>query len=159
MTTINANTRRAAFGQVDPFHDLLPTLARGLDVRDIFQQLSIVASRIVPHDEANLAALMEDGAGVQLYIATGDSPPEVRRLEEPTSIVVADEPRLIDIVPGPERGLRSGLSVPVRIEDRLVGVFALFSRRPQAYSDHDLTHAERLAGAAAVADWLRVTGS
>jgi hypothetical protein len=62
------------------------------------------------NDEANLAALTEDGAGVQLYITTGDSPPEVRRLEEPTAIVVAAEPRLIDIVPGPERGLRSGLS-------------------------------------------------
>ena len=38
--------------QLDAFHELLPTLARALDVRDIFQQLSTVASRIVPHDEA-----------------------------------------------------------------------------------------------------------
>jgi transcriptional regulator with GAF, ATPase, and Fis domain len=151
MTTNDFSSQRAAFGQVDPFHDLLPTLARGLDVRDIFQQLSIVASRIVPHDEANLAALTEDGAGVQLYITGGDTPPEVRRLEETTAIADANQPRLLDIVPGPERGLRSGLSVPVRIEDRLVGVFALFSRQPQAYSDHDLTHAERLAGYLAVA--------
>ena len=149
--TIDVTTQGAAFGHVDPFQDLLPTLARGLDVRDIFQQLSLVASRIVSHDEASLAALTEDGAGVQLYITTGDSPPEVRWLEEPTAMAVADEPRLIDVVPGPERGLRSGLSVPVRIEDRLVGVFALFSQQPQAYSDHDLTHAERLAGYLAVA--------
>jgi hypothetical protein len=40
---------------LDAFHDLLPTLARALDVRDVFRHLSAVADRIVPHDEANLA--------------------------------------------------------------------------------------------------------
>jgi len=62
MTTNDFSTRPTAFGQVDPFQDLLPTLARGLDLRDVFQQLNIVASRIVPHDEANLAVLTDDGA-------------------------------------------------------------------------------------------------
>src|SRR4051812_11696044 len=36
---------------LDAFHALLPTLAQALDVRDIFQRLSAVASEIVPHDE------------------------------------------------------------------------------------------------------------
>jgi hypothetical protein len=40
--------------QLDAFHDLLPTLARGLDVRDIFEQLSAAATRIIPHDTATL---------------------------------------------------------------------------------------------------------
>ncbi len=151
MATIDFSTQGTAFGHVDPFQDLLPTLARGLDVRDVFQQLSIVASRIVPHDEANLAALTDDDAVVLLYVTTGCHPPEVRRLEDTTAIAGAHEPRLLDIVPGPERGLRSGLSVPVRIDDRLVGVFALFSRSPQAYSDRDLTHAGHLAVYLAVA--------
>jgi len=77
MTTINFSTWPAALGQVDRFQDLLPILARGLDVRDIFQQLSLFASRIVPHDEGNLAVLTEDGAGVQLYATTAQGAAEV----------------------------------------------------------------------------------
>jgi len=50
-------------GRTDGFHDLLPALARGLDVRDIFRQLSDVAVRIVPHDEAALllTAILAEG--------------------------------------------------------------------------------------------------
>src|SRR5438445_1778798 len=151
MTTTDFSTQRPALGQVDPFQDLLPTLARGLDVRDIFQQLSIVASRIVPHDEAKLSVLTDDGARVQLYATIRQRAAEVRWLEGTSAIAGTDQPRLLDVVPGPERGLQSGLSVPVRIDDRLVGTFALFSQYPHAYSDVDVIHAERLAIYLAVA--------
>src|SRR5258706_13780001 len=63
----------------------------------------------------------------------------------------AMEPPVLDALPGPARGQRSGLSVPVKIGDRMVGVFALFSREPHAYSTRDLTLAERLGAYVAVA--------
>lgn len=135
----------------DAFHDLLPTLARGLDIRDIFQHLSAVASRIVAHDEANLVLLTEDGSQFRLYASTRDGAPGVVCSDNGRPICDADAPRLLDVVPGPERGLRSGLCVPVAIDDRTVGVFALFSRRPRAYSNLDLMRAERLARYVAVA--------
>ena len=135
---------------LDAFHDLLPALARGLDVRDIFQHLSAASSRIVPHDEANLALLTDDGSHFRLYASTRDGTPEVVCRGKGCPIGDADEPQLLDTVPGPERGLRSGLSVPVRIDDRLAGIFALFSRRVRAYSLNDLFLAERLAGYVAV---------
>jgi hypothetical protein len=47
--------------QLDAFHALLPALAGSLDIRDVFQHLSAVASRIVPHDEANLVLATDDG--------------------------------------------------------------------------------------------------
>jgi hypothetical protein len=47
--------------QLDAFHARLPALANSLDIRDVLQHLSEVASRIVPHDEANLLLLAEDG--------------------------------------------------------------------------------------------------
>jgi transcriptional regulator with GAF, ATPase, and Fis domain len=135
----------------DAFHDLLPAIARALDVRDIFQHLSTVASRIVPHDEANLALVTEDRSQFRLYASTRDGAPEMVCRGKDCPIGEADEPQLFDAVPGPERGLRSGLSVPVRIDDRFVGVFALFSADPRAYSARDLVLAERLAGYVAVA--------
>jgi transcriptional regulator with GAF, ATPase, and Fis domain len=60
------------------------------------------------------------------------------------------EPRLLNTVPGPERGLRSGICVPVFVDDKIVGVFALFSRRADAYSPQDLALVQQLAGYVAV---------
>src|ERR1700674_5680033 len=120
--------------RLEAFHDLLPALARALDIRDVFQHLSDVASRIVPHDEANLALLTEDGSQFRMYASTRNGAPEVVCRGRDCPIGEADEPQLFDAVPGPERGLRSGLSVPVRIDEQMVGVFALFSARPKAYS-------------------------
>jgi transcriptional regulator with GAF, ATPase, and Fis domain len=137
--------------QLDAFHELLPTLARALDVRDIFQRLSTIASRIVPHDEANLALVTEDASTFRLYASTRDGAPEMVCRGKGCPIGDAVAPQLFDQVPGPERGLRSGLSVPVVIDDRMVGVFALFSRHARAYSAADLTLAGRLAGYVAVA--------
>ena len=151
MTTTTAELPRDDVAAPDAFDDLLPALARALDVRDVFQHLSTVASRIVPHDEADLALLTDDGSQFRLYATTNAGAPEVVCRGKDCPIGDADEAQLFDVVPGPERGLRSGLSVPVRIDDRLVGVFALFSRRPRAYSTRELVLAERLAGYIAVA--------
>ena len=63
--------------QLDAFHDLLPALAGSLDIRDVFQRLSEVASRIVPHDEANLLLATDDGTQYRLYASTGDRAPDL----------------------------------------------------------------------------------
>ena len=39
------------------FHDLLRALEGTLDVRSVFRQVSRIATRIIPHDEAALALL------------------------------------------------------------------------------------------------------
>src|SRR3954452_21796554 len=136
---------------LDAFHALLPTLAQALDVRDIFQRLSAVASEIVPHDEANLAIANEDGSQYRLYASTRQGDPELVCPGDHCVIQVPIAPRILDEVPGPARRLHSGITVPVVIDGAVAGVFALFSRRPQAYSPHDLQLVERLAGYVAVA--------
>jgi NAD(P)-dependent dehydrogenase (short-subunit alcohol dehydrogenase family) len=58
----NVATRTESKSQpLEAFHDLLPTLASTLDVAEVFQHLSAIAARVVPHDEAHLALLTEDG--------------------------------------------------------------------------------------------------
>jgi transcriptional regulator with GAF, ATPase, and Fis domain len=137
-------------GVLDAFHDLLPTLARALDVREVFQHLSVVAARIVPHDEANLALLTEDGTHFRLFASTGDGAPELLCREDRCILRDPSQPRVFEAVPGHARGLRSGVSAPVRIDEKLIGVFALLSRRSDAYSTEDLILVERLAGYVAV---------
>src|SRR5258708_32642752 len=58
--------------------------------------------------------------------------------------------RLNSEVPGPARVLRSGVCAPVFISDEVAGVFALFARRPHAYSSEDLALVQRLAAYVAV---------
>ena len=109
---------------VDTFHELLSTLASALDVRDVFRRLSAVAARIVPHDEANLALLTEDGAQFHLFASTRDGEPEL--VCAGGHVVVCDP--LVPCVFNDgfsNRGFRSGLRVPVRIDVTSIGVLAL----------------------------------
>jgi transcriptional regulator with GAF, ATPase, and Fis domain len=149
MTTM-AEPVTTDLNQLDAFHALLPALAGALDVRDVFQHLSTVASRIVPHDEANLVVATDDGTQYRLYASTREGAPELVCRENHSVLREPIAARLMDAVPGPERGLRSGVCAPVLIGDAVVGVFALFSRRPQAYSPQDLGLVQRLAGYVAV---------
>jgi transcriptional regulator with GAF, ATPase, and Fis domain len=136
--------------QLDAFHALLPALAGALDIREVFQQLSAVASRIVPHDEANLVLATDDGAQYRLYASTREGAPELVCRDHHCVLGQPIAAKLMDAVPGPERGLRSGVCAPVLIGDAVIGVFALFSRRPHAYSPQDLVLVQRLAGYIAV---------
>src|SRR5262245_28057283 len=136
-------------GRADGFHDLLPALTRGLDVRDIFRQLSDVAVRIVPHEEAALLLQKTDGQ-FEMFASTG-TPREVVCVHDHARALKTREPQVLDSIPGSPPGLRSGLTVPVGINDQFFGVLALFSQRPQAYSARDLADAERLAAYLALA--------
>src|SRR5258708_9325460 len=149
MTT-TAEPATAALTQLDAFHALLPALAGSLDIRDVFQHLSAVASRIVPHDEANLALASDEGPQYRLYASTRQGAPDIICRQDHCGRQEPIEARLMDPVPGPERGLRSGVCAPVLIGDAVVGVFALFSRQPHAYVPQDLALVQRLASYVAV---------
>ena len=139
--------------QRDAFHELLPALARGLDVRDVFQQLSTAASRIVPHDEAHLVLRVGDTDDFRLYASTGGGH-EIVCAERAAAIHGEDllQPKVHEKpCSGFDSGMQSALTVPVRINDRFFGVFALASRQPHAYSERDIVLAQRLASYLAVA--------
>ena len=51
--------------QSSMFDDLLAVLSRQFEIRDLFQHLTSVIRRVVPHDEARLVLLGEDGASYQ----------------------------------------------------------------------------------------------
>ena len=136
--------------QLSMIDDLLEALSRNDEIRDLFQRLTGVLCRIVPHDEAQLMLVGEDGSPL-LYARTPEGASEGGAGRETMAMLDGDAPRVLDTVPGPDRGLQSGLIVPVRIDDRVVGRLALFSRRAQAYSHQDLVHAARVANCLALA--------
>jgi transcriptional regulator with PAS, ATPase and Fis domain len=135
--------------KLDPYDDLLALMACGLNVPDMFHQFSAVAARVVPHDEARLIVRSDDGSTFDTYATTGGLEEPVCRAEVGPPIDAAEQ--ILDRVPGPEHGLKSGLKVPVRMTDRFVGTLGLFSRQPSAYTADDLQHAQRLASYLALA--------
>src|SRR5258708_13350635 len=102
MTTAEPAT--ADLSQLDAFHALLPALAGSLDIRDVFQHLSAVASRIVPHDEANLALATDDGAQYRLYASTRQGAPDLICREDHCALQEPTAARLTDPVPPPHPG-------------------------------------------------------
>ncbi len=140
-----------AAGDLDAFHELLSTLALALDVRQVFQRLSAIGARIVPHDEANLALLTEDGLHYRLFASTRDGDPELVCAGEHCALHDPSVPRVFHDGFDRARGFQSGLRVPVRVDGSPIGVLALLSRRRDAYADRELTLAQRMADYVAVA--------
>src|SRR5712692_9187713 len=142
MTSLASSTDT---DRAEAFHELLSTLARALDVREIFQRLSAVAGRIVPHDEADLAFLTGDGTRFTLFASTGDGRPE---LVEPGKHCALRDPSVPCIFHdgfGRERGFATGVRVPVLVDGKPIGVLAFLSRQPAAYSERELALAQRIA--------------
>jgi transcriptional regulator with GAF, ATPase, and Fis domain len=131
---------------LEAVHDLLPTLAATLDVGEIFQHLCRVAAQIVPHDEANLALLADDGVRFREYVAGRDE----GRNENLCPLRNLEEAQLVNDIPG-NAPIRAGISAPVRIKDQAFGVFALLAHRPRHYSSEDLAVVQWLA------DYLAIT--
>ncbi|HXW08495.1 MAG TPA: sigma 54-interacting transcriptional regulator [Vicinamibacterales bacterium] len=143
MTLVTGSTPSGSAEQ-DVFDDLLKALACPLDFPGFFQRLSAIAALIVPHDEAELVVLSDGGSECQ-HAPGRNGPPQGAACVVAEMLVDTLEPRLLDLVPGPERGLRSGLAVPIEIDGRVAGALALFSRQPEAYSARELGYAERVA--------------
>jgi len=127
--------------RTDPFHELLLTLAATVDIREVLQQLSETAGRIVPHDEIRLMQLNETG-GYDRY----PSPDTAEPIDYKEDALPAgtSEPALLLTERDRSRGFRSGLRVPVLIDNRPHGLLVLLSRQPDAYSDRELTLATRM---------------
>jgi transcriptional regulator with GAF, ATPase, and Fis domain len=130
--------------QVSVFDEMLAALSRTGDVRELFQQLTAVLAPIVPHDEARLVLRDTDGSAY-LYSRTLDHVSEGIADDVAAAMLETTEPQLLHAVPGPDRGLKRGLAVPVKIDDRIAGVLALFSRNPEGFPASGLRHAQRLA--------------
>ena len=135
----------------ETFHELLSTIGGALDVRDVFQRISKVVARIIAHDEADLALLTEDGDHFRLYASTADPARPDLICSRAHSDFNPAAAALFNDGRGCERGLRSGLRVPVEMEGELIGVLVFLSRSPNAYTEHDLRLAQRVADYLAIA--------
>ena len=153
--------------KLEALAELLPMIARSLDVREVFGRVSEVAKRVLPHDAFALVLLTEDREHVRIYAVSADADftlPEAMPLPaherefllgEPWEFIILDDmpadPRWKDLPPA-RAGYRSSLRVSIRLEDRdLLGGVNFMSREPRAFSADDVPVARRVADCVALA--------
>jgi transcriptional regulator with GAF, ATPase, and Fis domain len=126
------------------FDSLLTAVSRTTDVCDLFQHLSTALCRLIPYDEARLV-LLSEGGSPHRYTRTPDGSCQVSIVTSPPATLDDHRPQVLEVVTEPDHDMQSGLTVPVQIENRIVGALSLLSRNRQAYSESDLLPAQQLA--------------
>ena len=144
--------------------DLLPTLAGALDVREIFERISSIVGRVIPHDMAALAIVSQDKTHLVLHAASHGS-------LRPTTMVPVPEQmqsRLVepwdrwiipDVQDDPETkhgltakaGFRAVLRIAIREGSALTAMLEFSSRTPGVYDDRFVPVARRVADHIAIA--------
>ncbi|HEY3169458.1 MAG TPA: sigma 54-interacting transcriptional regulator [Thermoanaerobaculia bacterium] len=139
---------------------LLPTLSKALDIRDVFDQLSVAVGGILPHDRMALGLFSEDRKTVRIHAYTGERVPDM-----PETICIEGDPHAdtdwsfflvrdlrqesrccgakYDVMK--EEGMRALLRVPVRLEGEIVGGLNFLSKTVGQYREEDADIARRIA--------------
>ena len=134
-----------ADGSLQILNELLVLVSRKLEVRELFAQMSAAFRRVLQFDEARLALLEGEGAP-SVYVCSEDGTLQ-DTVEDTAHVLAGAEPQLLDVAPASGDDLPIGLKVPVRSDDRVVGMLALSSRNPAGYTPADLLVAQWLANA------------
>lgn len=145
---------------------LVPTLARALDVRDVFDQVSAIADKVLPHDRMSLGLLSDDRKSVRIYAMSGAPVPDLPEsfpLAEEDQMkrdwdfqIVADvaseiDPRNPKCAILLREGIQSMLRVPIRLEGKVFGGLVFHSKSKNRYREEDVEIANRVADQVALA--------
>jgi transcriptional regulator with GAF, ATPase, and Fis domain len=139
--------------------DLLATVTDTGDLRDVFDRVSAVAQKVLPHDAVALPVLLPDGR-LRVYASSGAAFPDV--VEIPQALRKTDDweydlvPDLqadpdAHVIPPARLGYRASLRVPLKLGGRLAGALDFLSFTPSLYSEADLPVARRIADRVALA--------
>ncbi len=108
-----------------------------------FRALSAFAALIVPHDEVCLAIWASERCPLPLVLTTGDAVRNIHKESSPPTD--KDVARLMNQDEIASYGFSSGIQLPVRVTNRVVGFLTLLSRQSRAYGEDLLFKSRALA--------------
>jgi len=122
----------------------------------VFDRLSAIARKVLPHDMVLMAVATPDGRHARTYACSGDNPFQVSDVWEiPPEIL--EHPEFPDEIcddmsahpiwrryDAPQRGYRSAIHLMVRLDGALAASLAFFAFASAAYTDADLLVARRI---------------
>src|SRR5581483_9799280 len=132
--------------------ELLPTLTTVIDLRSVFERVSEIVRRVIPHDALGLPILTEDRQHVGPWATVGLAPGTFRPIQplpagarylfdQPWEYEIFDDvtrAQAIGATPYSEMPYRSMMRVPVRLQGRIEGALVIFSKAPATYSTADV---------------------
>ncbi len=146
-------TRTAALGLLD---DLLTTLIDTGDLPDVFDRVSAIARRVLPHDTLLLIVGLPGRRRAKLYASSGaGATPFPDEYDVPSEIVADREwdAEVIDDLSrhpiwrheeGAKRGYHSCIELAIRVDGELIAVMAFVSFKRGLYKEADLLVARRI---------------
>jgi len=164
--SVNSSGLGAAPRADDALLAALAEIARAaagtLEIREIFEKVSAIVARVLPHDRLSLGLLNEDRTEVRIHALTGLpisglperirlGPQELNRREWDYEILGDIPAELSPDSPRRELlsrdGIRSFLRVPIFFEGRwqVAGGLAFMSRTPHLYREEDVPAARFVA--------------
>ncbi len=169
---VEALRERAA--NLEMLDGLLKTLSDVLDIRDVFDRVSEIAAKVLPHDAVAVTELSygpteagryrsKAGDRVRWYASKGlgDLPvpfetpvPDPQLLTGPWDFVLMDDIADVPLYsesPGIKAGMHSALLMPVRLEGHLHGGLNFYSRTRGHFTRDDVLVARRIADHIALA--------
>ena len=156
-----AEELRARTTNLELLDELLATVTDSGELPEVFERISAIARKVMPHDGLGLPVLLPDGRHVRRYASSGLKIVEtLESIEVPEAFLRPDwEYDLIDDVtvhPEPHNqlaasiGFRSALRVPIRLDGRLAAFLAFVGKAPSAFKPADILIARRIATRLAV---------
>jgi len=148
--------------RLDRAAELLPALLHVLDVREVFEPLSLVARQSLPHDVL-LVIIFKEGLSKFAIFARSDRGFEIGPVLPnvyPAAAIQAWEFAIVDDqtlhplerdAPATKMGMRSSLRFPIRFDDRVIGGIGFLSRERGRFTTADVAVGRRLADHVAVA--------
>jgi len=135
---------------------LLAQLTDSGDLRDVFERISVIARKVLPHDALGFPVILPDGLHWRRYAATGIGVTEVPDdLQLPDEVLRPDwEYDLVaDVTQREEQhnrlitglGFRSALRVPVKLDGKMAGMLAFLSKDFGTFKQPDILVARRIA--------------
>jgi transcriptional regulator with GAF, ATPase, and Fis domain len=152
-----AAARERRLTRIDALSEMPRALSGALDLRDVFDQLSAIARRVLPHDSAFVMIISDDRRRVRLHALSVPADwrlPE--EIENPYPHAMTDgwdfavhhdlsaDPVERDLA-GSRAGLRSAIRLPFRLDGRVAGALVLSSFQPNQYHVTDVPIARRIA--------------
>jgi transcriptional regulator with GAF, ATPase, and Fis domain len=147
---------QAQAANLELLDDLLAALTDAAPLSEMFDRISVIAKKVIPHDAILLPVRLPDGIHARAYASSGVAAglvPEV--IPIPPAFLAPDwEYEIVDdaaVDPAAHNqrmaanGFRSGLRVPIRIDGTFAAGLAFSAREPGVYTPGDVLAARRMA--------------
>ena len=159
----HAEALRARTATLELLDELLVHLVDSGELPEVFDRLSAIARKVLPHDMLLMAVATPDGRHARTYACSGEDPFQVSDVWE-IPVEILEQPEWPDEIcddmsshpvwrryDAPKRGYRSAIHLMIRFDGALVASLAFFAFASAAYKEADLLVARRIRDRVALA--------